>query len=196
MAKYGIAFRMTAGYVTDATDDTYSLNPTDGIGGEAYPVTRGGITFGVVSRNYSNPCGRDRSTTNSKTAGMMFDSGGGTRDFQIDLTGSQKIRLAIGDPSNSQTTTQVDVRDSGGSKFTVAGGTTSGADKFWDASGAEVSGATIQARTDTQSAAYTFTSYVLLRIASGTFPCIAYVEVEEVGGAAPAARRLTLLGVG
>lgn len=195
MAKYGIGFRTTAGYVTDATDDTYCLRAADGLTGDSYPVTRGGITFGHIGVNFSNPTGRDRSTTNSKTAGMMFDSGGGTRDVQIDITGSQKIRLAIGDQAGSQTTTQVDVRDSGGSKFTVAGGTTSGGDKFWDAGGTERSGATIQARTDTQSSAYTFTDYVLLRIASGTFPCIAYVEVEADGGAVDT-KHLTLLGVG
>jgi len=95
----GINFRATSGYVTDAASETYSL-------GEAYPVTRGGLTFGFASSNTTNS--RDRSTgVDPRLAGMSFkaNNAGATLDFKLDLPsgpGTYTIRLALGDMSSAQ----------------------------------------------------------------------------------------------
>lgn len=93
----GINFRATAGYVADGGAETYSL-------GEAYPVTRGGLTFGFSSSLAANA--RDRSTgVDRRLAGCVFQvNTAGTVSFRVDLPspGTYEIRLALGDANNAQ----------------------------------------------------------------------------------------------
>ena len=79
MSVVGINFRATAGFVTDGAGETYSL-------GEAYPVTRGGQTFGFDANITADA--RDRGGTSvNKLAGKVAAP---SRTFRWDLpsTGS------------------------------------------------------------------------------------------------------------
>ena len=90
-----INFRGSSGYVTDASDETYSL-------GEAYPTTRspsggGSYTFGWNGDNSANT--RDRDSSNDRRlAGINFTNAAG-KHFQIDLpaAGTYKVYVAAGD---------------------------------------------------------------------------------------------------
>lgn len=91
----GINFRATSGYVTDAAGETYSL-------GEAYPTTRGGVTFGW-SVNLTSQT-RDRFTTGDRRlAGLAFTNSLSDY-FRIDLpaAGLYDVHLAMGDHGNMQ----------------------------------------------------------------------------------------------
>src|SRR5690349_3422013 len=90
----GLNCRATSGFVTDAAPDTYCL-ATD-----AYPVTRGGITFGYDS--LTNIDARDRNSgVDPQLAGLNFIvNSGASVTLRLDLpsTGNYSIRLAMGDP--------------------------------------------------------------------------------------------------
>lgn len=129
MAFSGINFRATAGYVTDAGGDTYSL-------GEAYPTTRGGVTFGFGA-TASNT--RDRTTGgDARLAGTIFMANSGSpTTFTIDLaSGSYKIRLALGDAGSPQTI-YCRLKDGASVLATIGPTTTSGPNYFLDSTGAE-----------------------------------------------------------
>jgi len=94
----GFNFRGTSGYVTDGANETYVLL------GDAYPVTRNGVTFGWLSA----PSSGDRdSTIDRRLAGINYtaNDGASQRDFQIDLpaAGDYIISLALGDHGFTQT---------------------------------------------------------------------------------------------
>ena len=86
----GINFRASSGYVTDGTGETYSL-------GEAYPTTRGGVTFGWDTDLTSNT--RDRNSgIDRRLAGIVFNNTVG-RNFRLDLTSAtdHDVHCAAGD---------------------------------------------------------------------------------------------------
>lgn len=126
----GVNHRATAGYVTDGANDTYSL-------GEAYPTTRGGVTFGWAVDSTGEA--RDRRTDNDpRLAGMVFQWGGATLDFRVDLpaTGDYAIRLALGDPSNAWGTMYCVVLDNTTTLSTITDTDGTAANEFDDATGA------------------------------------------------------------
>ncbi|HLM66577.1 MAG TPA: hypothetical protein VK358_03575, partial [Longimicrobium sp.] len=71
----GINFRATAGYVADGPGETYSV-------ADAYPVTRGGATFGWTVLPSS---GRDRdSSQDRRLAGInQMLNGTGVAEFRL-----------------------------------------------------------------------------------------------------------------
>ena len=97
-----INFRNTSGFVTDGTNETYSL-------GEAFPTTRAGVTFGF---DYAIPSSTaDRSNTNDpRYAGAVIENGVG---FTITLpaSGVYKVNVVIGDPFGFSTTNQFTIYD-------------------------------------------------------------------------------------
>lgn len=184
MAYFGVAFRATAGYVTDGAGNTYCL-------GEAYPVTRGGLTFGWSINLAANS--RDRNSgIDARLAGCNFvgNSGGVTRTFTLDLpsgAGTYRVRMAIGDFGSAQnnrvlikdgstTLATVDV-DTIANRFTDTVGSAAGSGGFTD--GGWVSGNVVA------ELAFSGSSLVLEvgGDSSGTFSsALAYVGVEFVGG--------------
>lgn len=140
-----VNFRATSGYVTDAATDTYDL-------GAAYPVTRGGLTFGWATSNAANM--RDRGNlTQPRVSGMGFVSNGGaTKDWKIDLpsgAGTYDVRLALGDgagPSSPKclimdgatTLATVSTVGQGANFFQDAAGTANQSPNTWYASNATV----------------------------------------------------------
>jgi hypothetical protein len=92
VADVGINFRATSGYVTDGAGETYDL-------GNAYPQTRGGVTFGWADDRSGSS--RDRNSGNDRRlAGLVFANTTGTY-WRLDLpsAGTYDIYCACGDAS-------------------------------------------------------------------------------------------------
>jgi hypothetical protein len=174
---------------------TYCLLDADALSGDDYPTTRGGFTFGWEDRGGGNPRGRNRdSGVNAKLAGINFTNDGLTRNLRIDLSGSLKVRLGIGDAAVGQSNAGVDVRDSAGSKFSHSG-LTVGPSAIYDATGVSRSSAADWVSNNAQSAAFTFADYVRVRLdGAGTASVLAHVEVEEQAAAGqPTTRRFGMV---
>ncbi len=126
MAEKGINFRATAGYVTDPATDTYSL-------GEAYPTTRGGVTFGWATNKTAQS--RDRSAGLVRLGGIVFHTNGAsTTTFRVDLpsAGTYRIRLAAGDTAAAQAQ-RILIKDNTTTLATLAASTP--ANQWMDATG-------------------------------------------------------------
>jgi hypothetical protein len=115
MTYKGINFRATSGFVTDAAGETYAL-------GEAYPTTRGGLTFGWSVSNTANTRDRAVIAGQEQTAGINFTGNTASIDFRIDLpsTGAATIRLASGDGGGGSAN-HVQLLDGGVVFATIAG---------------------------------------------------------------------------
>lgn len=176
MATYGFNFRASSGYVTDAADDTYVLDS------DAYPVTRGGRTFGWVTA----PAGAVDRTTGSdpRLAGIVYNStGGAPDDLQIDLSGDMTFRVALGDTATGRSA-YLDVRDGSGSKVNFAPATSGGAANYVDATGTNRTSAADWVTNNAASAQYTFATNVVLRLDgdTGNPSCIAHFSLTQAGG--------------
>lgn len=148
-----INLRATAGYVTDDAVETYCL-------GEAYPTTRGGVTFGFASSQTANS--RDRSSAGDRRlAGIVFRINSlGTIDFTVDLpsTGTYDIRIALGDASGAQNQLCV-IKDNTTTLATINAASTSGF--FRDAAGVEYSAAGWPGSNSAASLTFATTKLVL-----------------------------------
>jgi hypothetical protein len=180
---WGVAFRDTSGYVSDGAGDTYALC-------DAYPTTRGGLTFGwVIGGGSCNP--RDRSTgAPVRLAGVNWlnalgattcASHGSTPYFRFDLpngAGTYTLRLAAGDYSNPSQETFFVCDGSTTLATYSAVATTTG--NFMDASGAIVSAANWNS-SNTSISITTSGSQIQL-VPSLTSPnqiSIAYVQLSQ-----------------
>lgn len=98
--RAGINFRATAGYVTDAAQNTYCI-------GDVYPTTRGGLTFGWDTAG-TGTVKLDRSTAVGDVyAGVNCQQNTGTqRTFKLDLpaAGRYAIKALFGDQGYPQDT--------------------------------------------------------------------------------------------
>jgi hypothetical protein len=183
MAVGKFNFRATSGFVSDAGDETYVIS-TDDVSqsnlSELYPTVRNGHTFGWDSQTGMGT--RNRDATNGHLAGIHQTSGV-IRTFRYDLpsAGSKRIRLALGDFEASQGPMQCDFFDDTTLLFSVTG-STSGADRYLDASGVERTGL---AGWDANNVAVqaTFTTTIFkMKIGDGSsFTTVAHVEVEDAG---------------
>jgi hypothetical protein len=175
MAIFGINFRETAGFVTDGTDETYCLN-------DAYPTTRGGLTFGVVG---GGGAVRDRSAAvDRRLAGIMFfgNNGAAVLTFRIDLpsTGTWDINLALGDQANPQETKIVLKDDT--TTFATIGRTSTSAHNYLDATGTNRTGAAWPTDNVAISRSFTTTSFFLElgdSAAGANNSCIAHIRIES-----------------
>lgn len=187
MATYGVNFRATAGYVTDPANYTYDL-------GEAYPVTRGGITFGyLTSKQIDQTRDRDNTVGDKRLAGINFtiaSVSGSLGTFQLDKTGAATVILGLGDLSASNTI-GISIADSGGTKFSISGSVN--AAEFYDGSGVKRTSAADWASNQQPSAQYTFASYLqyivtdTVNVNTGRIATLAFVEAASTSGALNAA---------
>lgn len=179
--SFGINFRATSGYVTDNAGETYSL-------GEAYPTTRGGITFGwdVDSTAHS----RDRNSGNDRRlAGIVFENAT-TRELRVDLpaAGTYPVKVAFGDAGFDQAQQKWSIKDGASTTLDTvddAGGTV--ANHFDDVLGTDYTNATWPGSAASKN--YTFAT-TQLRVAllsnSGTNPAITIAHLfvgDAIGGA-------------
>jgi hypothetical protein len=194
MAFQGINFRTTSGFVTDGGTDTYSL-------GEAYPITRGGVTFGWDTDITANT--RDRGgTSDVRLAGLNFHAnGGGVSIFRIDLplgTGTYDIKAAFGDTGGSEV--QNFVFKDGGSAFKTVTGIATAVGFFTDANGSATMSDTAWVGSNV-AITHTFTSSIFTIEVGGAgtnVTTINHVEWNQTagGGGGGLKTRKLLLGVG
>jgi hypothetical protein len=95
----GLNFRQTSTYVTDGAGETYVL------GTDAYPTTRGGVTFGWESGFTSANALNRNASVDRRLAGVHFESGTAIPQFRLDLpaAGQYQIYAAFGDYGPSTT---------------------------------------------------------------------------------------------
>lgn len=137
MADIILSFRATAGFVTDAVG-TYVL------GGDTYPTTRGGFTFGWTSGSAGTDrdgADRDATVTDKRLAGIQYGIGGSQCTFRVDLpsTGNYTVRLANGDTGADQSSSKqyIEIFDNATSKLVIDKPTGPAQDHYYDATGVD-----------------------------------------------------------
>ena len=173
MAIKGFNFRATDTFVTDGANETYVL-------GEAYPVTRNGITFGldliadINTRNRN--AGNDR-----RLAGVNWNSAVDVT-FRVDLltSGTHEIRVAAGDASYSQATIYFELKDDTTIFATVDDLNGVAANSFDDATGVERTQAAWPGSNLAVSRVFAST---IFRILMDVGDPIAHVQVEDIPAA-------------
>lgn len=181
MAIYGFEFRATSGYVTTATNDTYSL-------GEISPVTRNGITFGWDADR--TPQSRDRTTgspNNPKLSGIIFQQNtNGQITFTVTLpnAGQWDIRAAFGDNANGQT--QYVVLKDNTTAFATYSAVATSADQYMDAGGTvRTSAADWFSNNASLSRTFSSTTFNVVigdpGSAAGNSSTVAYLEITSAG---------------
>ena len=168
-----VNLRASAAYVTDGANETYFLGNGD-TGGGAYPITRGGVTFGWVVTYGDNA--RDRNASvDRRLAGLNFVANSGTRsDFRVDAPASGATTVHIGGSDYYYGGNEyIEIRDGAGLLASVASGValiganTSGAGQSIDAAGSMYTDAAWP--TSEAGAAVTLsTTYVIIRCGSST----------------------------
>lgn len=130
----GINFRNTSGYVTDPAGSTYEVGSTNN-----YPHTLGVLQGGWETAPTISAGTRNRSTSvDARLAGVAFRANGGTAAvFRLDLfPGVYRVTLAMGDATNSQTQSKIEIADGSTSRLTLSDtGAALTAGKFMDAAG-------------------------------------------------------------
>ena len=168
-----INFRATAGYVTDGSDETYSL-------GEAYPTTRGGYTFGWNVSNTANA--RDRSSSNDRRLAGQNQTNSGGRYFQIDLpsAGTYKVYVAAGDAGSSVNGALWDLQDTNTVLASLTGDLL-GTNNFVDANDTVHTAANWPGSNAPQTLTFSTTAFRLkLRTPATNNNVIAHIRIESV----------------
>jgi hypothetical protein len=157
----GLNFRATTGYVADGANETYVIR-------NAYPTTRGGLTFGFsVNGNLINA--NDRNSGNDRRlAGVNQRTNTGVQStFRIDLpnTGTYDIYLALGDASFGQAYQYVELKDDTATFQTINDTNGTVAQHFDDTNGTDFTNVTWPGGNQPISHAFTST---ILNIVIGT----------------------------
>jgi hypothetical protein len=138
-------FRATSGYCTDGTNETYVV-------GDSYPTTRNSVTFGWTAAYGDRLRDRDAAKC-SRHAGTNRNDNGTNKTFQVDLpsTGTYRIRIAMGEATNSETQ-YFEIKD-GSTDLATCSGVSTTANQYAD------SGCTVRtSHTDWDSNAATLES--------------------------------------
>ncbi len=185
----GIAFRGTAGYVTDAAN--YDPELPNGTNSETYPRTSAqGNTVGWETDGSSYNSTNRNDTNDPRIAGFGH-AGTVTAEFRLDLpsTGDYNIGIAMGDAAYG-CPVACDLYDSASSLGSLTTGTTSAAQRFKDATDTEYTQITWP--TSQTLATKTFSTNIcrfrVLGDASITRIASLYVESAAVGGPTPVLR--------
>lgn len=173
-------FRSTTAFKTPegAGENAVISSPEASSGnGITYPTSVSGVNMGWGTGNVAT---RDLSTTPSvEFAGSHFNESNGTEDFRIDLpaAGSYTIRLASGYYSGGFLT-KVELFDDTTSLGVLCNGTTSGSDKFLDATGVEYSSAAWPAGNTSVTKTFS-TTVCKIRVGNGstTTGFLAHLEI-------------------
>lgn len=186
---FGLNGRSSSGYCSDPASTTYVLDGSV----DAYPVSRGGETFGFTATDVDNARDRD-SGLDCRLAGVVFQRNDGNfSTIRIDLPapGTYDIRLAIGESSNARPDQQVEILDNATSKFTITSSTLA-ADTWIDANGNVRTSASDWTSNNT-ARSVTFASSILI-IKLGTTAnlgggesrsVLAHIRVTSAGSSVP-----------
>lgn len=194
MSSIYIDFRDTAAYVTDPAGAVFAGgSPATGNGGQAYPVTGAGLTYG-----WSAVIGtiQDQLATNiPQLAGIAYrQNSTGIITFQLDLTGlggagNYKIGLALGHQTSANGGQYAEVKDAATSLFTVSGVDMTTANNFVDATGVVRSAANWLANQALQTVTFAGTMLTLNigdpAASAAGYSCLACLYVEKVAASTP-----------
>lgn len=178
----GFNFRDTSGFVTDGAGETYVLGNPD-----AYPVTRGGFTFGWSTTVADMSRDRDNSV-DRRLAGVNKATNDGTQAvFQVDLsaTGTYVVCIAVGDAVFDSGYEYFKVLDNSTVKFTVDDTDGLLAPNFDDANGTEWSASAWPASNTCQTITFASTTFKLVIGSPGAQAGsteIAHVRITASGG--------------
>lgn len=167
--KIGINFRHTSGYVTDGENETYCLH-------EAYPVTRGGATFGWEA---DMDAGFDVDSAADRRLAGYNKRSSVSRGFRLDLpeAGNYRVRLALGQLSaGGSFDVSGSVQDNTIDRFTFTDSSVAD-NSFVDASGTERTSTAWPANNSPVEAIFIST---LLRIALVPFTGISDVRLAHL----------------
>lgn len=177
----GVIFCATAGYpVGAASYDHIEVLLTTG----QHSPTGGTATSLGWSSLGGLPDSRDRDNTNiAALCGFAFDDGPAASTYTITLpAGTYPVKIAMGDPLGAQGC-KLEVFDDATSRGVLINGTTSGAQRFFDATGTEYTNATW---AGSNTAVNILCSSGLLRFTRGgnsTNSTLSYIYVgDAVGG--------------
>lgn len=134
-------FRSTSAYVTDGVGETEVISSPEASGGnmEAYAVTRETLTFGWLTPASGGTRNRN-SGVDARFAGLHFNENGNQETFELDgfTAGcTYDIHLAAGDQGNATATVYFQLFDNATQFGSTINSSTSGADRFLDATGVE-----------------------------------------------------------
>jgi hypothetical protein len=171
----GINFRATSGYVTDGANETYCL-------ADAYPTTRGGVTFGWLDA-VANDAQNRNSSLDRRLAGINA-AGVANTDvrFQIDLpsAGTYDVHLALGDGNTTGVVCKATVKDGSTVLFsTTQNGFVSG-NKWIDAQDQAYAASAWPASESAHPITMSGTT-LLIVINGSSFASIAHVRVVQTG---------------
>jgi hypothetical protein len=187
---FGLNFRLTSGFVTDGTNESYVL------ASDTYPTTRGGLTFGWDSAVSS----RDRSAViDRRLAGIHFVAGNAGRTFRIDLTasGSVSVHIAYGDHSGGNNNQKWQIYDNV-TQLSTHGPTNVSAANYLDASGTNRTEAAWPAGETAESLTFSSTTF-FIKPNSGTADSqtLAHLRVvQAASGGSTIVFRKTLSQIG
>jgi len=137
--EIGINFRDTAGYISDGSNQTYIACSSGA--GEAYPVTRGGATFGYTAGTWGDQCRNRDSAVDPRFAGVhgVSNNGSSAATVRLDLpeAGTYNVCVAAGDRYNARNYHRIEILDNSTSKHTatLSGSPATAEDSFMDATG-------------------------------------------------------------
>lgn len=168
----GFNFRSTDTYVADGADETYVI-------GDAYPTTRGGVTFGWDGA--INKLNRN-AAIDRRLAGIHYSATIG-RSFRVDLPspGTYRIRAAVGDAGSVNRTAWL-LKDNAITLITFPDATVAGA-HWLDATLVDRASAALWVANNVAVQA-TFASTILnMAIWSSTSNSVlAHLYIEQIGG--------------
>ena len=184
----GIDFRQTSAYVSDPTNCTYCLGGVT----DAYPVTRGGATFGWNTWDSGNDLALNRSASiDARLAGgsFIFNNSGTPNppqlfEFDLPSAGTYTIVLAIGDANSPRAFVTVALYDNTSLLATIISGGTSTTGEFYDAAGNlwTTPAAWVSSNVGVN---HTFASTKLIlkvgEISSGNYTALAHLRVTAAG---------------
>lgn len=185
----GINFRATSGYVTDNSGETYCLN-------EAYPTTRGGLTFGWESGTPPDGARNRDSGVDVRLAGINFTANDGTQHtFRVDLdnSGTHEIHLALGDTGATQAYQYLEFQDNSTTFATIDQSSGTNVDEYYDAADNLRSEAAWPGSETSISRTFTST---ILRLVMGTSgsesgaTTIAHLRIVEIPSGSPSKKRM------
>lgn len=148
----GFAFRNTSAYCGSDPANATWFRPSDGGGGDTYPVTRNSVTFGSTNQTIANREDNDSARCSIGVAGRSYinNNAASSRRHRIDLpaAGQYDIKLSSRSPFG-QTDPKIFIYDNATLLWTVSFTGTMGVEDHLDANNAVHTSAALWAANNT-----------------------------------------------
>lgn len=183
---FGVNFRDTAGFVTDGTNETYSLT-------EAGMLIRGGQFFG-----WTDGLGGDRTrdrdnTANRRQAGGQFSNSSGSQDRVLVFErwiwpATWRVRVSCGDRFNTRTNQKLEMFDDTSSKGVIVNDASCAADNYIDATNVQRTSDTDWGTNNASTDIVFSTNKIIFKIgttnADSSMTFLTHIDLEYVPPAA------------